>query len=371
MRILVTGAAGYIGSALARALAARGHRVTLTGFSAHPGREENGVEVRPMGPPATSQGAARRRARDALRLAAAACRIDLAPYDVVETASTPFAHLFPLALRCRLRRQPLLVTWHEYWGPYWRGVAGGAWRGFAVAEWLGAQLGTSALAVSDLTAARLRARRRRGEPLVMPNGVPLDAIRAAAAAAAGGGPPLINAGRLRADKRLDLLIEAVARLAPRHPGPLLTLIGDGPERGRLEQLAEALGISERVIFRGRLATSREVWAEMGRAQIAVQPSAREGFGLFALEALAAGLPVVYCESPDSAVGELVRPGREGLVTPPDPVALAQALEQLLGDPAERARLRAAARARAEDYDWGPLAARFEGLLDSLVRPTDD
>lgn len=356
---------------LARALAARGHQVTLAGFTAGPGREENGVEVRPIGLPSASQGAARRRARDALRLAAAACRIDLAPYDVVETASTPFAHLFPLALRCRLRRQPLIVTWHEYWGPYWRGVAGGAWRGFALAEWLGAQLGTTALAVSELTAARLRARRRGGEPVVLPNGVPLDAIRAAAAAAKAGGPPLINAGRLRADKRLDLLLEAVARLAPRHPGPLLTLIGDGPERPRLEQLAGALGIAERVIFRGRLATSREVWSEMGRAQIAVQPSAREGFGLFALESLAAGLPVVYCESPDSAVSELVRTGREGLATPPDPAALAQALERLLSDPAELARRRAAARQRAEHFDWGPLAARFESLLDSLASPPDD
>ena len=110
---------------------------------------------------------------------------------------------------------------------------------------------------------------------------------------------------------------------------------------------------------------------MGRAQIAVQPSAREGFGLFAVESLAAGLPVVHCESPDSAIGELVRTGREGVATPPDPAALAQALDRLLSDPAERARLRAAALARAEDFDWGPLAARFEDLLDSLAVATDD
>ena len=300
-------------------------------------------------------------------MAAAAARLDLAPYDVVETASTPFAHLFPLAARCRTRRLPLLVTWHEYWGPYWRQVAGGAWRAFAGAEWLGAQLGTAALAVSELSAERVRAR-RGGRTVVLGNGVPLAAIRAAAAGGHPGGPPLVYAGRLRADKRLELLLQAVARLAPRHPGPLLTLIGDGPERGRLEAEARALGIGERVRFLGRLPTSQEVWRELGGARIAVQPSAREGFGLFALEAMAAGLPVVYCESPDSAVGELVRAGGEGLATAPDPAALASALDLLLTDSGTYARLAAAARQRAAEFDWAPLAARFESLLRSLLQP---
>ncbi len=352
---------------LARALAERGHRVTLAAFTATPRHEERGVEVLPLGRPAPAHGAARRGARDALRLAAAARRIDLAPYDVVETASTPYAHLFPLALRCRRHRRPLLVSWHEYWGDYWRGVGGALWRGLAAAEWVAAQLGTAALAVSELTATRLRARRWRGETVVLPNGVPLADIRAAAGAASPGGPPLISAGRLRADKRLDLLLAALARLAPRHPGPLLTLIGDGPERGRLEEQARALGIAAQVQFRGRLETSREVWRELGRARIAVQPSAREGFGLFAVEAMAAGLPVVYCESPDSATGELVRDRREGLATPADPAALAQALDRLLADPAERDRLGAGARERAAEFDWAPRAARLESLLLALAR----
>ena len=111
-----------------------------------------------------------------------------------------------------------------------------------------------------------------------------------------------------------------------------------------------------------MATSEEVWAALGGARLAVQPSAREGFGLFPLEAMAAGLPVVYCESPESAVPELVRDGLDGIATPADPVALAATLAALLADPAECATLAANARARAAELDYDEIARRMEDVL---------
>lgn len=352
---------------LARALAARGHRVTLAGFAEERSEMSSGVpgvEILPVAPPGrlyTAQG--KRSTGEALRLARAALLLDVRRFDVVETANIPYAHLPPLALRCRLAGRPLVVTWHEYWGRYWSRYLGPQWPVYAAVERVTAHLGTSAIAVSRLTADRVR-KVRGGEVRVVPNGVPVESIRLAAEAGAGDGPPLIYAGRLLREKRIDLLLEAVARL--KSPGPLLAIYGDGPDRSRLEEMAGRLGLGETVLFRGYLPSNTDVWRRMGESRVAVQPSSREGFGLFPLEAMAAGLPVVYCESSESALSELVHDGVHGLRTPPEPAALAAALGRLLADEPERRRLAESARRHAGDFDWPGVAAAMERVFQEAV-----
>lgn len=346
---------------LAKALAARGHRVILAGFCDAPSEPFPGVEIRPVGPPGrlyTSDG--RRSTAEALRLARAALRLDVKELDVLEAANIPYAHLPALAFRGR----PLVVTWHEYWGRYWSRYLGAKWPVYAAVERVSAHLGTAAVAVSRLTAGRVQA--VRGEAVrVVPNGIPVQAIQRAAGEGRAEGPPLasplVYAGRLLREKRIDLLLEAVARLGRR--GPLLAVYGDGPDRARLEGLAR----KDLVVFEGYLPTSVDVWRRMGAARIAVQPSSREGFGLFPLEAMAAGLPVVYCESSESALDELVGDGVHGLRTAPEPDALAAALDRLLNDEAERSRLAENARRHAEGFDWSAVAAEMEDVFSLAAR----
>jgi glycosyltransferase involved in cell wall biosynthesis len=351
---------------LARALAGRGHRVTLAGFCAAPRSPVPGVEVLPVAPAGRLySGDGKRSTLASLRLARAAARLDLAPFDVVESANIPYAHLPLLALRCRRRGKPLVVTWHEYWGRYWRHYLGWKWPLYAAFERATAPLGTRAVAVSRLTAERVRAH-RRGEVRVVPNGIPLARIRESAAAgraaARASPPPLVYAGRLLREKRLDLLLAAVRLLGEDRPGPLLAVLGDGPDRARLERLAGSLGLAGAVLFHGYLPESAGVWRHLGAARLAVQPSSREGFGLFPLEAMAAGLPVVYCESSESALAELVEPGVHGLATAPEPPALAAALASLLADEPRRAQLAANAARHAERFDWAAVAVEMEAVF---------
>jgi L-malate glycosyltransferase len=359
---------------LARALAARGHRVTLAGFAAAPSQPFEGVEILPVGPPGrlyTAEG--KRSTAEAARLAAAAARIDLRKFDVVEAANIPYAHLPVLAARCRLHGKPFVVTWYEYWGRYWRQYLGAKWPVYAAVERLTVPLGTRAIADSHLTASRVETRRHE-EVLVIPVGIPAERIREAAESGSEKtGPPLVYAGRLLREKRIDLLLEAVARLAPGRPGPLLAVIGNGPDRERLLALAEGLGLLESspsgaaaVTFLGHLPTNVDVWRALGASRIAVQPSSREGFGLFPLEAMAAGLPVVYCESSESALSELVEPGVHGACTTPQPDALAMALDRLLTDPEEVRRLADNARRHAARYDWSAVATDLERVFLSLL-----
>jgi glycosyltransferase involved in cell wall biosynthesis len=79
-----------------------------------------------------------------------------------------------------------------------------------------------------------------------------------------------------------------------------------------------------------------------------------------------GLPVVYCQSPESAVGELVRDGVEGVAVPPEPEKLAAVLTRLLEDDAEWRRLSANAVARAAGYDWDAIAGRIEEICRTLI-----
>lgn len=345
---------------LARALAARGHRVTLAGFATPedtPSEPAPGVEILPVGPPGrlyTASGT--RSTAEAARLARSVLRLDLGRFDVIETANIPYAHLPPLALRCRRAGKPLVVTWYEYWGRYWQRYLGAKWPVYAAIERMTAHLGTVAISSSRLTAERVS--RVRGEEVpVVRIGIPLETIRKAASGEKSG-PPLVYAGRLLREKRIDLLLEALARLE----GTGLAICGDGPDRARLEEIAGRLGLKERVVFHGHLPTNVDVWQRIGESRIAVQPSSREGYGMFPLEAMAAGLPVVYCESSESALSELVEDGVHGMRTAPDPESLAAALGRLLSDETERRRLAENARRHAEGFDWSAVAEVTEAVF---------
>jgi glycosyltransferase involved in cell wall biosynthesis len=105
-----------------------------------------------------------------------------------------------------------------------------------------------------------------------------------------------------------------------------------------------------------------MWHLLAHADLAVQPSRREGFGLFPLEALALGKPVIYCAAEENAIGDVVRHEREGLCTEPTPEALALAIARLLDDPRDRAEFSRRARERAAHYDWPAVAERAEVLF---------
>ncbi|HEY0781520.1 MAG TPA: glycosyltransferase family 4 protein [Thermoanaerobaculia bacterium] len=369
---------------LAGELARRGHEVTLGGFCGALESDLPNLRIASLGDLGRLYNAhGKRSTLQALRFAATVAspaRLDLSPFDLIETANMPYVHLFPLAARCARAGKPLLVSWYEHWGPYWREYVG-ALRApvYQTIEWLAAQLGDAVTATSELTRGRVVAARRVGRNAaraavhLVPCGLDVaEVLSAGAKGSHGDGPPLIYAGRLLTHKRLELLLHAIALLvrgggAALPAGPLLTIFGEGPDRPRLEGLTRELRLFGRVLFRGHVGENAEVWRELGRARIAVQPSVREGFGLFPLEAMAAGLPVVYSLSPESAVGELVRDGVEGIaVQPSDPARLAAVLARLLAEPEEERRLARQAVARAAAYDWSEIAAGVEAICQDLI-----
>jgi glycosyltransferase involved in cell wall biosynthesis len=138
-----------------------------------------------------------------------------------------------------------------------------------------------------------------------------------------GVPLLLCVARLAPQKGVDTAIRAL----PSIPGAVLLVLGEGPERERLEELARALGVSDRVLMPGRVG---DVAALYRRCNVVVHPARWEGFGLAMLEGMLAGRPVVAANA--GSAPELVADGMTGLLFPPDDAeALARDVKKALTD----------------------------------------
>ncbi|GAA0499067.1 glycosyl transferase [Paractinoplanes deccanensis] len=175
------------------------------------------------------------------------------------------------------------------------------------------------------------------------------------------GTPVIGAvGRLEPRRRFDSLIRAVAEV----PGAILLLVGDGPAQVALQRLAAIEGVSDRVLFAGRVEHAREMLCAM---DVFASPG-RETSGLAVLEALAAGLPALYAACPPleemAAARTPVRDARR--LTPHDPESLPRALrtEVLCHDERHGARL--PARTLPERYRANRMAADVGELYERVA-----
>jgi glycosyltransferase involved in cell wall biosynthesis len=210
-----------------------------------------------------------------------------------------------------------------------------------------------------------------GRVRIIPNAVTLDRDRDLSPAVppwlSGPGPKLLGVGRLSRQKGFDLLIEAFARCAPRHPEWSLVILGEGPERSSLQRLATELRVEQSVTLPGKWPNAARL---MGRADLFVLPSRYEGFPNALLEAMAAGVPVIAADCP-SGPRHIVSPDVDGLLVPPSDVSsLSDAMHRLMSDPADRQRLGSQATAVTARFsvervmrEWRDLLVACEGRAD--------
>jgi glycosyltransferase involved in cell wall biosynthesis len=177
----------------------------------------------------------------------------------------------------------------------------------------------------------------------------------------GAGARLLFVGRLAGVKGVPVLLAALARVLPAHPDLRLTLIGDGPERGRIEAEAARLGLGAAVTFAG-YRSQDEVAAALAETDLFVLPSFAEGVPVVLMEAMASRVPVLATRI--AGIPELVEDGVSGrLVAPGDVDGLAEALAALLAAPASWPEMGAAGRARVmAEFDGATEARRLASLL---------
>jgi len=205
--------------------------------------------------------------------------------------------------------------------------------------------------------------------LIVPNGIdpPPPAEREEALERLGrpATPVLGCVGSLTPHKGQAILLHAFDHLSSDRPPPSLVFVGDGPERAALEALAKNRRRPERVLFLGERTDARSL---MPAFDVLVVPSLqREGFGLAAIEAMDAGVPVVA--SRVGGLPEVVEDGRSGLLVPPgEPAALAEAIGRLLDRPALGRAMGSEGRRRVEEhFRAGRAAERIESLYEEGIR----
>jgi rhamnosyl/mannosyltransferase len=179
-----------------------------------------------------------------------------------------------------------------------------------------------------------------------------------------GSRHIVSLGRLVGYKGYDVLIRSMCDVDGQ-----ATIIGEGPLLPELQQLATELGVAGRVHFVGRLARN-EIRQLFHAAQVFAFPSVTEAeaFGIVQIEAMAAGLPVVNT-SLATTVPLVARHDMEALtVAPGDAKALAEALNQILDQPALAHRLGAAGQARAlSEFDQSVFRARMAAVYADVLR----
>lgn len=219
------------------------------------------------------------------------------------------------------------------------------------------------LVAGGVRAQRIRVIRSAVEP---PAGLPGGAGREAARRRFGATDEAVIAvvAALERRKGQDVLLRALAELAPGGKRFLCLFCGGGSEREALERLAAELDLAASVRFLGE---QRQVADVLAAADLFVLPSRHEGLGVAILEAMAMGLPVVATSV--GGIPEAVVNGRTGLLIPPEnPSALASAIGDLLGQPDRARELGARGRDRIlEQFTMERMAAEYQSLYEEITR----
>lgn len=190
------------------------------------------------------------------------------------------------------------------------------------------------------------------EPLIIPNGIDVN----------GGyspmGQSILFVGNLIPRKGVNVLIEAFQGLS----GSTLKIVGDGPERSRLEEMAQGLSVE----FVGRIKPGEIRQYMADHAKLLVLPAvAGEGMPNVLLEAMSIGIPVVASDI--AGICDLLENGRAGiLVDPGDVTGLRHALTRILGDNDLWKELSTASRETAGKYNWEIIVERWELLFESML-----
>lgn len=285
-------------------------------------------------------------------------------FDVIE-GTNQLVH--PLAwIVGRIRGRPVVYLYAD--------VLVGQWhRHFGVAGWLGeiVERVTLRLRPDHVIAISETVRRK-----LIRAGIPADRVsvvhcgyddalvRRIAAERRAKTVTLISVGRLVPYKGVDVILQALARLVSSGFDLTLEVIGQGPERTRLEQLSRDLRVQDRVRFTGHLRSHADVLRAIASAEIFVSASRIEGFGLALVEAMALGVP--YVASDIDAFREVTDSGRGGYLVPPrDAETMATALAVLLTQRESYRAKSAVAAERAARYTWAASAAATDRIVASV------
>lgn len=179
---------------------------------------------------------------------------------------------------------------------------------------------------------------------------------------------ILTVQRLHERKGVHIYLQAAEQVLKKNPNAFFVVVGDGPERARLESLACSLNIADHVLFTGRQ-KDELLPAYYQVCDLFAFHTFHEGFGIVLLEAMASGLPILTTRAGGTV--DIVEPGKHGsIVEPNNPGELAKSILEFLDDPTTGYRVAQGNRQWAErEYSWNIHADRYEALYQKVLNPS--
>jgi glycosyltransferase involved in cell wall biosynthesis len=300
---------------ISKRLAKKGHEVHIFGMKYWDGKAafmKEGVYLHGVCEPKELYVNGRRSIKEAIYFARKLI-IPLMKEDceIIDCQEFSYLPCFSAKICSSWKRIPLVLTWHEVWDDYWyeylgkRGVFG---KGI---EKMTTHLTDKMIAVSERTKNDLERIGVKNEIKLIPNGIDFKLIERIEASDEKS--DVIFAGRLIKEKNVDILIKAVKLIKKEIPEVKCIIIGEGPEKRKLEKLVDDFGVGNNIKFTGFLDDYKDIISRMKSSKVFVLPSAREGFGIVALEANACGLPVITVNHKMNATCDFINNDINGFI----------------------------------------------------------
>ena len=285
-------------------------------------------------------------------------------FDVIDCQEFPYFPCFTAKVHSLLRRTPIIITWYEIWRDYWFEYLGKKGIFGYLIEKITLKLPDLIIANSekikdDLTSVGVDTNKIK----VSPNGIDYQWI--SEISPKNEELDILYAGRLIEHKNVDVLIKAINIVKKEIPDIKCGVIGDGPERERLERLSKDLGLENNVKFFGFLEKSEEVLAYMKSSKVFALPSMREGSPVTAVEANACGLPVITVDHPNNGTVSLIKEGENGFICELNEESMAEKIVLLLADESLRSQMSKRSVEHAKRYDWNVITRDLEKIYGAL------
>ena len=278
-------------------------------------------------------------------------------FDVIDCQEFPYFPCFSAKIHS-LFKSKLVITWHEVWADYWYEYLG--WKGMfgKFIEKLTAKLTDNNIAVSEMTKRNLEDIGKK-KVEVIPNGIEFKSIQKIRES--GERSDIIFAGRLIKEKNIDILIKTIKTIKEEIPDIRCFIIGDGPERMKLEKYVLDFELRENVEFLGFLEKHDDVISYMKSSKVFVLSSTREGFGIVALEANACGLPVITINHERNAVKELIKDGTNGFLCGLTEEEISEKIILALSEGMGKKCIDTSKR-----YDWSAIIENYDSFLKEIT-----
>ena len=301
----------------------------------------------------------KRSIKEAIHFAKSLLSVNFSGFDIVDVQGFPYFSCYSTKLRHKDAN--IVITLHEIWNDYWYEYMGKLGFFGKIIEKGIMHLTDNFICVSNSTYENMLQIRNPPNTSIIENGVNFNQITNVESSCDES--DIIYAGRLIAEKHVDLLIHAVARIKQTKDDIKCFIVGEGPVKDDLIKLADELGVAGNITFKGFCEDQNELYSLIKSSKVFALPSTREGFGIVLIEANCCGIPTVTIDSPMNAAKDLIDDSN-GVVVADDADEFATALVDIIEN---KPYSRENCLKFAKNYDWNNIASKTLTYYENIIK----